>query len=160
MLPEAHTVTIWIPAEKLEGVTGDCNWTWRPRRDGGKVETKKQACANKLTIARVPYSRDAATSGVSVAVTLPDGSQFAERDVVVEDVFIVALGDSFASGESNPDRPVQFSPSREMVYDPTLLQDEVATGPQPEIPQVKGFGLSSSDPQIEPQGAAAPADGR
>ena len=151
VLPEAHTVTIWIPAEKLEGVTGDCNWSWRPRRDGGKVESKKQACANKLTIARVPYSRDAATSGVSVAVTLPDGSQLAERNVVVEDVFIVALGDSFASGESNPDRPVQFSPSREMVYDPTLLQDEVATGPQPEIPQVKGFGLSSSDPQTNPK---------
>ena len=44
VLPEAHTVTIRIAAEKLEGVTGECNWTWRPRRDGGKVETKKQAC--------------------------------------------------------------------------------------------------------------------
>ena len=112
---------------------------WRPRRDGGKVETKKQACANKLTIARVPYSRDAATSGVSVAVTLPDGRQLSERDVVVEDIFIVALGDSFASGESNPDRPVQFSPSREMVYDPTLLQDEVAHGPAAGNPAREGI---------------------
>jgi hypothetical protein len=151
VLPEAHTVTVWIPAEKLEGVTGECSWTWRPRRDGGKVETRKQSCSNRLTIARVPYSRDGAVSGVSVAVTLPDGRQLAERDVVVEDLFIVALGDSFASGESNPDRPVQFSASREMVYDPTLLRDEVATGPQPEIPQVRGFGLSSADPQVNPK---------
>jgi hypothetical protein len=151
VLPEAHTVTIWISPEKLDGVTGDCTWMWRGRRDGGKVETKKQTCANKLTISRVPYSRDAATSGVSVAVTLPDGRQFSERDVVVEDIFVVALGDSFASGESNPDRPVQFSPSREMVYDPTLLQDEVAEGPQHDIPPVRGFGLSSSDPQTNPK---------
>jgi hypothetical protein len=142
VLPEAHTVTIWISPEKLEGVSGECSWMWRPRRDGGKVETKKQACGSKLTIARVPYARDAAVSGVSVAVTLPNGTQYSERDVVVEDVFVVALGDSFASGESNPDRPVQFSPSREMVYDPTLLQ---------EIPHVRGFGLSSSDPQTNPK---------
>ena len=160
VLPEAHTVTIWIAAEKLEGVTGDCTWMWRPRRDGGKVETKKQACNNKLTIARVPYSRDAATSGVSVAVTLPDGRQFSERDVVVEDIFIVALGNSFASGESNPDRPVQFSPSREMVYDPTLLQDEVAPGPQKRNPACEGVRAVVKRSADQSEGAAAPADGR
>jgi hypothetical protein len=151
ILPDAHTVTVWIPPEKLEGVSGDCTWSWRPRRADGKVETRKQACNARLTIARAPYSRDAANSGVSVAVTLPNGTQLSERNVVVEDILIVALGDSFASGESNPDRPVQFSPSREMVYDPTLLQDEVAAGPQPDIPPVKGFGLSSSDPQTNPK---------
>ena len=151
VLPEAHTVTVWISPEKLDGVTGDCTWMWRGRRDGSKIETRKQTCAKKLTISHVPYSRDAATSGVSVAVTLPDGRQFSERDVVVEDLFVVALGDSFASGESNPDRPVQFSPSREMVYDPTLLQDEVAEGPQHDIPPVRGFGLSSSDSQTNPK---------
>ena len=74
-----------------------------------------------MTIARVPYASDRARSGVSVRVKLPDGRELAEQDVVVEDLFIVALGDSFASGESNPDRPVQFSPAREMVYDPIVL---------------------------------------
>jgi len=54
-------------------------------------------------------------------VKLPDGRELVDRDVVVEDLFIVALGDSFASGESNPDRPVQFSATREMVYDPKML---------------------------------------
>ena len=38
--------------------TGECVWTWRPRRDGGKAETKKQACNNKLTIrARSVFAR-------------------------------------------------------------------------------------------------------
>ena len=39
---------------------------------------------------------------------------------MVEDVLVVAIGDSFMSGESNPDKPVSFSPSREMVYDPII----------------------------------------
>lgn len=153
VLPEAHTVNVRIAAAKLDGVGGECTWMWRPRREGGKVETKRQACNQQLTIARVPYSLDRATSGVSVAVTLPDGRQFSERDVVVEDIFIVALGDSFASGESNPDRPVQFSPSREMVYNPELLREEVAQGPQvePEQPPVRGFGLASREDTHDPK---------
>jgi hypothetical protein len=52
-------------------------------------------------------------------VKLPDGREFTDADVSVQDLFIVALGDSFMSGEGNPDRPVSFSASREMVYDPT-----------------------------------------
>src|SRR5271166_1280348 len=118
VLPEAHTVAIRISAEQLAGVTGDCTWTWQPRKGGGKVESKRIACREKLTIARVPYAVERAQSGVAVAVKLPDGRELTDQEVVVEDLFIVALGDSFASGESNPDRPVQFSADREMVYDP------------------------------------------
>ena len=153
VLPEAHTVTIRIAPEKLEGVTGDCIWTWRPRRDGGKVETKKQACKNKLTIARVPYSRDRGdVRRLGRGHAARRHASSAERDVVVEDIFIVALGDSFASGESNPDRPVQFSPSREMVYDPTLLQRRGRDGTAARTSRrCRGFGLSSSDPQINPK---------
>ena len=113
VLPEAHTVAIGLSPERLAEVpTGDCVWSWQPRRSGGKAESRKLACKNKLTIARVPYAQDRAVSGVSVSVKLPDGREFNEPDVVVEDVLVVALGDSFASGESNPDRPVVFSGTR------------------------------------------------
>ena len=111
---------------QLASVSGKCVWTWQPRKPGGRAQSRTLACNKKLTIARVPYSLDHARSGVSVTVTLPDGRKLADRDVVVEDLFIVALGDSFASGEGNPDRPVQFSASRSMVYDPTLLRDQTA----------------------------------
>ena len=57
VLPEAHTVAIQIAPEQLAGVTGDCTWSWQPRRNGGKSESKKLACKDKLTIARVPYAR-------------------------------------------------------------------------------------------------------
>lgn len=155
VLPEAHTVAIQIAPEQLAGVTGDCLWTWQPRKPGGKAETKKLVCKDKLTIARVPYALDRTHSGVSVTVKLPDGHELVDREVVVEDLFIVALGDSFASGESNPDRPVQFSPSREMVYEPKLLRDEnlaKVDTKQPDLGSVTpGFGLASEADKYNPK---------
>jgi hypothetical protein len=152
VLPEAHTVQIQLAAETLKGVTGECQWSWQPRKAGGKTETKKLACKDKLTIARVPFALDRANSGVAVTVKLPDGRELADHDVVVEDLFVVALGDSFASGESNPDRPVQFSGSREMVYDPTLLRDDVASLPaNKKGGAAPAYGLASGDDQINPK---------
>jgi hypothetical protein len=152
VLPEAHTVQIQIAPEQLTGVSGDCTWAWQPRKAGGKTETKKLACKDKLTIARVPYSLDPAHSGVSVTVKLPDGRDLADRNIVVEDLFVVALGDSFASGESNPDRPVQFSGAREMVYDPALLRDEVATrGIDNKSQGTPSYGLAAADDQQNPK---------
>jgi hypothetical protein len=151
VLPEAHTVQIQIAPEALSGVTGDCNWSWQPRKAGGKTETKKLACKDKLTIARVPFALDRNNSGVAVTVKLPDGRELADSDVVVEDLFVVALGDSFASGESNPDKPVQFSGSREMVYDPKLLREEVASLPPNPKAAMPSYGLAAADDQINPK---------
>ncbi len=152
VLPDAHTVQVAIAPEQLNGVTGDCYWAWQGRKPGSKVEQRKKPCKDKLTIARVPYSQDRAQSGVAVAVRLPDGRDLREREVIVDDIFIVALGDSFSSGESNPDRPVQFSAAREMVYDPKLVRDEVALGPEaPSTVAPGGYGLASNEGQINPK---------
>src|SRR5207342_1984791 len=126
---------------------------WQPRRAGGKTETKRSPCTDKLTIARVPYALDRGKSGVSVRVKLPDGRELAENDVVVEDLFIVALGDSFASGESNPDRPVQFSPARELVYDPIVLTAQAEPRPIAKAAMPR-FGLASDEaynPKVLPR---------
>ena len=103
--------------------TGDCTFAWTPRAGAGKGESVKQSCKKTFVIKRVPYSPDAQVSGANVKVTLPDGRELTET-VVVEDVLVVALGDSFMSGESNPDRPVTFSASREMVYDPVNARED------------------------------------
>jgi hypothetical protein len=123
--PDAHVVSIELSAQRLtEAGDGDCNWTWRPRAGNAASASKTQPCKQKLTIERVPYASDRNLSGVNVEVALPNGTKFAAPDVVVEDVLVVALGDSFASGESNPDRPVTFG-NREIVYEP--FREEVAT---------------------------------
>jgi hypothetical protein len=152
VLPEAHTVHVHIAPQLLaQAGKGQCAWSWRPRR-GGKDEHLLAPCSAGLTIKRVPYSLDRKLSGVTVAVRLPDGRDLFEPNVVVDDVFIVALGDSFASGESNPDRPVTFSAVREMVYDPTLVREDQLALRQPKT--TMGFGLASGekyDPKTLPR---------
>jgi hypothetical protein len=72
---------------------------------------------------------------------------------VVEDVLVVAVGDSFMSGESNPDRPVTFSAVREMVYDPVAVanarEDQISyrSFKQP----ASGYGLASTDSAFDPK---------
>ena len=122
ILPDAHTVVMQIAPERLAAAgSGNCVWSWQGRRPGSPTETATQPCVAKLVIKRVPFSLDRTLSGVSVKVRLPDGTELADPDVIVEDLLVVALGDSFASGESNPDRPVTFSATREMLYDPVNL---------------------------------------
>ncbi len=119
ILPDAHTVVMHIAAEQLAAAgAGDCVWTWQARRPGAQPETRNQACERALVIARVPFALDRTASGVSVKVRLPNGAELEDPGVIVEDLLVVALGDSFASGESNPDRPVTFSAQRQMVYEP------------------------------------------
>jgi hypothetical protein len=123
VLPESHVVTIGLSAERLvEAGEGDCTWKWQPR-SGAPSASKSQPCSQKLIIDRVPFSNDRAASGVAVEVELPGGAKFADPDVVVDDVLVVSLGDSFASGESNPDRPVTFG-NRQTVYEP--VREELA----------------------------------
>ena len=150
VLPEAHTVAIRIAPQQLGGTNGECTWSWQARKAGSKTESKRMACADKLTIARVPYALDRTQSGVSVTVKLPDGRELAEPEVVVEDLFIVALGDSFASGESNPDRPVQFSAGREMVYEPSLLRAGLASK-APARRATPNYGLAAGDDRYNPK---------
>src|SRR5262249_26466512 len=150
VLPEAHTVAIRIAPQQLSSANGECTWSWQARKAGSKTESKRMACADKLTIARVPYALDRTQSGVSVTVKLPHGRELAEPEVVVDDLFIVALGDSFASGESNPDRPVQFSAGREMVYEPSLLRAGLASK-APAKRVTPRYGLAASDDRYNPR---------
>jgi hypothetical protein len=147
ILPDAHTVDVHIAPDQLAAAgAGDCMWSWQARRPGSPVETRRQPCKATLVIKRVPYSLDGNLSGVSVKVQLPNGGVLADPDVVVEDLLVVALGDSFASGESNPDRPVTFSGARQMLYDPTMMaanRDNLAS----RSPDKKesSYGLASAD---------------
>ena len=91
-----------------------------------------------------------------MSVKLPDGRELADQDVVVDDLFIVALGDLFASGESNPDRPVQFSAAREMVYDPIVLTARTMLRTRPRrlataSPRILAYGLASKNDQTNPK---------
>ena len=108
-----------------EAGTGECVWTWRRARPAARPRPASSPAPTKLTIPRVPFASDKDASGADVSVRLPDGRDLSET-VIVDDLLVVALGDSFASGDSNPDRPVSFSGSREMLYDPMMHREELA----------------------------------
>lgn len=148
ILPDAHTVDIHIAPEQLASAgPGDCVWTWQARRPAAATETRRQPCQAKLVIKRVPYAPDRNLSGVSVKVQLPNGTILADPEVIVQDLLVVALGDSFASGESNPDRPVTFSATRQMLYDPVNVSaanhDNMASRKPNKMEA--NFGLASAD---------------
>jgi lysophospholipase L1-like esterase len=151
ILPEAHTVVIHIAPEQLAAAgPGDCVWRWQNRRPRASAETRKQPCNAKLVIKRVPFSLDRSLSGVSVKVQLPNGTELDDPNVIVEDLLVVALGDSFASGESNPDRPVTFSATRQMLYDPVNInrRDFAHRGVDKKR---SNYGVASADGEIDPK---------
>lgn len=148
ILPDAHTVRVFLsPALRAAAGNGQCAWSWQPHAAGGRAGQRTQPCANTLIIERVPYSANRANSGVAVKVKLPDGRELEDADVTVEDLLVVGLGDSFASGDSNADRPVTFSAARQMVYDPVNSdpREEMAMRSMKQSSKQQDFSLASGD---------------
>jgi hypothetical protein len=106
--PESHKVRL-----KLTGVEDqrvDCTWLTAPlskSRDRG--QSVRQKCTEETTL-EIPYP-----AGARVTVEI-GGREIARTDVQVTDLLIAAMGDSFGSGEGNPDVPVRFSPERTASY--------------------------------------------
>jgi hypothetical protein len=95
-LPDAHTV--------------DCTWLTAPKGRGGRGKAVTLPCDIAVQL-EIPYP-DGAWIKVEIG-----GRQVAEVMARVSDLFIVGMGDSFASGEGNPDVPVRLSPTRSVDYD-------------------------------------------
>ncbi len=110
---------------QLENVTDaaevTCTWLTAPLHL--KKRLRGQAIAQPCHIParlEIPYPH-----GAKVEVEI-GGRQVARIVVKVTDLLIVGMGDSFASGEGNPDFPVRFSPERTLDYgngDEDSLQD-------------------------------------
>jgi lysophospholipase L1-like esterase len=105
--PTSHKVVI-----ELKGADANvtCTWLTSPRatkRSRGQVI--KKPCNEPVTI-DVPYPKGAAVK-VEIA-----GSEVAATDIKVKDILIAGMGDSFGSGEGNPDVAVRFSRERSVDY--------------------------------------------
>ncbi len=106
--PDSHRIVAEL-AGLPEAEQMSCVWHGTPKgRDIERVVVVRQSCARPLEV-QVPYP-----AGLALSVEI-DGREVAAEDVLVRDIFIVGMGDSFGSGEGNPDVPVRFS--RERVAD-------------------------------------------
>ncbi len=106
--PKSHKIRADV-SEIPDAATVNCTWATAPAggRQRGTAITKPCDVAVELD---VPYPQ-----GSRITVEI-GGLQVAELTAQVQDLFIVGLGDSFASGEGNPDGPVRFSNERTADY--------------------------------------------
>jgi hypothetical protein len=97
-----------------------CQWLTAPAgKSVLRGEAISQPCNEPVRLA-IPYP-----GGARIEVQI-GSRQVAVAQAKVTDLFIVGLGDSFASGEGNPDVPVRFSRERSADYnnggdDPDLM---------------------------------------
>lgn len=91
----AHADTVGPAIE-----AGACNWTVV-----GRAELIKLPATGPRPTVRLPEG----TYTVTVTVKLADGRIGSARETIrVRDILIVALGDSLATGEGNPERPARW----------------------------------------------------
>jgi hypothetical protein len=106
--PKSHVVRV-----RLEGLDDaqmvDCSWYTAPKGKGGRGKAVTLPCDTEVQL-EIPFP-----AGAWIKTEI-GGRQIAEVDAQVRDLFIVGMGDSFASGEGNPDVPVRFSPDRTATY--------------------------------------------
>ncbi|MCL4765081.1 MAG: hypothetical protein KJZ80_02430 [Hyphomicrobiaceae bacterium] len=107
--PQSHAVVA-----ELKGIPDaasvDCLWLTSPKGpDAPRGQAVTARCSEPVEL-DVPYP-----NGAHVAVEV-GGREVAATDATVTDLFIVGMGDSFGSGEGNPDLPVRFSRERTAAY--------------------------------------------
>jgi hypothetical protein len=107
--PKSHVIRATLKGLDEDAQVVDCSWLTAPRGRGGRGKAVTLPCDTPVQL-EVPYP-----AGAWVKVEI-GGRQVAEVSAQVRDLFIVGMGDSFASGEGNPDVPVRFSPDRAADY--------------------------------------------
>lgn len=106
--PKQHRVVLTLKGVPERDV--DCRWITASLREGDGGESLLTRPCGEPVLFTAPYP-----SGLSVRVEI-GGITVASTEVKVRDIFVVGLGDSFGSGEGNPDVPVRFSPERTIEY--------------------------------------------
>jgi lysophospholipase L1-like esterase len=95
--PASHEVQVWLKLRPGSSLITEYNCNWQV--NGAQAVTAP--CDERVNLS-IPYP-----NGGTVSVGI-DGESPISTDIQVKDLLIVGLGDSFASGEGNPDVPVRF----------------------------------------------------
>lgn len=119
MHPRSHRILVGLDGVADAGQV-DCTWLTAPRKGRGAALTVPCDVPVKLEI---PYPGGA---GVTVEI---GGREVARVGVRIEDVLVVGVGDSFGSGEGNPDVPVRLSRERSADYGDPVKEPNLAGYP-------------------------------
>jgi len=100
LTPIDHPVVVRLTGAIPVGAT--CAWTFD---DGDGPQASTLDCAEPVNL-RVRYGR---ATVASADISSAEGSQRVATEIAVRDILIAGLGDSVASGEGNPDRPIALA---------------------------------------------------
>ncbi len=109
LAPKRHRV-VAVVRDVPDAASVTCAWQLRTRGDKQRRATMISQSCSEPAILEVAYP-----AGADVSVEI-GGLPVALTTIAVEDLLIAGLGDSFASGEGNPDIPVRFSRERAADY--------------------------------------------
>ncbi len=120
LTPDRHRVAVELSGVPDAGMLR-CVWRVIPSSDRGPARAPVTEACDRRAQLTIPYP-----SGARVTVAV-GGRVIAQTEITVEDVLVVGMGDSFGSGEGNPDTPVRFDDNRTADYGPLTAQ-RVLTG--------------------------------
>ncbi len=106
--PKSHKILADLQ-DLPDAATVECTWLTAPADGRQRGTAFKKRCDEAVEI-DVPYP-----AGLKISVEI-GGQLITDTAVRVRDLFIVGMGDSFASGEGNPDAAVRFSNERTSDY--------------------------------------------
>ena len=106
--PDRHRVVVSLKGVPEPSV--ECRWFSNALGGGDGGESVNTVPCSEPVVLTAPYP-----TGLAVRVEV-GGITVASTEVKVRDIFVVGIGDSFGSGEGNPDVPVRFSPERTIEY--------------------------------------------
>ncbi|HKZ96881.1 MAG TPA: hypothetical protein VJ045_07860, partial [Hyphomicrobiaceae bacterium] len=106
--PGSHRVVVELTG--IEDRSVACTWLTAPRGGASaRGMAVTQPCGEPARF-DAPYPM-----GLQLTVEV-GGREVARADITVRDILVVGVGDSFGSGEGNPDVPVRFSRERAADY--------------------------------------------
>ena len=106
--PASHKIRVWT-RNLPDADFISCTWRMMPSGARQRGIRLTRPCKDVAEF-DIPYP-----GGARVILEI-GGQDIASEDIRVRDLFIVGLGDSFGSGEGNPDMPVRFSRERAADY--------------------------------------------
>ena len=136
---------VLLDASKTPGIQPTSTYTWTVSAAGQAVATVQGEEAS-VSLPEGPYTVQLTVNGVVGA----DTTAVASEDIVVKDVLIVAMGDSYASGEGNPVVDgLYFVKSAQWAYSPDAamnLQNAKAHRSTLAAPAQFALALQNSNP--------------